>query len=722
MFSWLPAISVAAPSFLVGISAGIIPVLIHLIYRRRAPQILFSTLRFIRISTQKTARRRRIEDLLLMLFRILLFSLLAAALAQPFIKSGGFITPNAAVTAVVILDNSMSMTYSEGGVTRYTRATRVAQHIVRDLLPAGSSVALLFSNPTETSQSNGTDELEFTTDRDQVYQAIAGSQPAAGKADLVARLTAAYKALREINQPNREIYLVTDMQEVSWEADWQATEEEDADRDISLIVFPYGTEDYKNVAVTDIELMMRGRAAGSIAVVRAAIENSSPVEQEDILAVLLLDGEKKAERTVSVPADSTSNVTFSSSFDTAGWHTGQVRLEVDDYMPADNSRGFSVGITDQIRVLIVKEKANPISFLDPAFYLAAALDPGISTGIGLTAIERKDLPGKKLRDYGVIFLVDLAELPAATAAQLEDYVRKGGGLVIFLGPNTTPKTYPDALKPARIGGAAGEAGDRGTYCSVAWVDFESPLFKPFKDVPFANFSGIHVRRFFELFIRRAGQTTVLAKLDTARQSPFLVEGRLGHGRILLFASTADVSWGNFPVRNLFLPIMHQVVYYLTEDETGRTDYTAGDPVTILTPDPNQAVEVTDPLGRTKRLVPNPDAELSGLVYRDTSLTGKYTWRTESPPVVEGTFIVNPPAEESNLSTLSDKDLAQKLAGTKISFAHDREELHTLLTQIREGIQLWNYMLIVVLGIAIIECFLANKKKPEARKMGRKITP
>jgi len=60
-----------------------LPLLLHLLFKQKAPVISFSTLRFIRASLQQTAARRRIERWTLLICRALLIGLLIWALAQP---------------------------------------------------------------------------------------------------------------------------------------------------------------------------------------------------------------------------------------------------------------------------------------------------------------------------------------------------------------------------------------------------------------------------------------------------------------------------------------------------------------------------------------------------------------------------------------------------------------------------------------------------------------
>ena len=115
------------PLFLAGAATAIIPIIIHLIHKKRAPDVPFSTLRFLKICNMKTSRRKRFEDLLLLLMRVLILSILAFALARPIIKSGAFGTRQRNI--VLIVDNSMSMACRHQGVQRYDEAREMAHWI-----------------------------------------------------------------------------------------------------------------------------------------------------------------------------------------------------------------------------------------------------------------------------------------------------------------------------------------------------------------------------------------------------------------------------------------------------------------------------------------------------------------------------------------------------------------------------------------------------------------
>lgn len=73
---------------LIGLLAAGIPVLLHLLNRVRSPIVQFPTLRFLRLTAQKTSRRRHVQHFLLLLMRMAVFALIAMAIAGPLVHGG----------------------------------------------------------------------------------------------------------------------------------------------------------------------------------------------------------------------------------------------------------------------------------------------------------------------------------------------------------------------------------------------------------------------------------------------------------------------------------------------------------------------------------------------------------------------------------------------------------------------------------------------------------
>ncbi|MCL2648906.1 MAG: BatA domain-containing protein [Phycisphaerales bacterium] len=84
----LAAISFSDPVMLAGLAAAGIPVVLHLLNRIRSPIVAFPTLRFLKITAQKTSRRRQVQQYLLLLVRMAVFAMIAMAISRPLIRGG----------------------------------------------------------------------------------------------------------------------------------------------------------------------------------------------------------------------------------------------------------------------------------------------------------------------------------------------------------------------------------------------------------------------------------------------------------------------------------------------------------------------------------------------------------------------------------------------------------------------------------------------------------
>src|SRR5262249_38149091 len=116
-----------SPLFLLGAVAAAVPVLVHLVRRTRARRVQFPSLMFLRRIEQKTIRRRRLRNIVLLVMRCAALLLLALAFARPYFPG---LSSSAAgpreVRSVILLDSSYSMLYP--GV--FDRGRRAARDIV----------------------------------------------------------------------------------------------------------------------------------------------------------------------------------------------------------------------------------------------------------------------------------------------------------------------------------------------------------------------------------------------------------------------------------------------------------------------------------------------------------------------------------------------------------------------------------------------------------------
>lgn len=98
------------PWFLIGLLAVAIPIVIHLLQLRKPQRILFSNIAFIRAVEVVTVRHRRVQQLLILLARILTISALVFVFCRPFTSNKNYESGRALSGEVdVLVDNSSSM-------------------------------------------------------------------------------------------------------------------------------------------------------------------------------------------------------------------------------------------------------------------------------------------------------------------------------------------------------------------------------------------------------------------------------------------------------------------------------------------------------------------------------------------------------------------------------------------------------------------------------------
>ena len=151
-------------------TAGLIlaagPVIIHLLNRRRFRVVDWAAMDFLKEAMQRQRRILRLRDLFLLILRTLCILFFGLAMARPK-SDGGVVDADNPVHAILVIDNSLSMSYGSEGDTVLDKAKIAARELVKSL-PIGSRYSVL---PLCSSDSS-----DFTLDahatRDDAQAAI----------------------------------------------------------------------------------------------------------------------------------------------------------------------------------------------------------------------------------------------------------------------------------------------------------------------------------------------------------------------------------------------------------------------------------------------------------------------------------------------------------------------------------------------------------------------
>jgi hypothetical protein len=744
MFDFLGSFTLLSPWYLVGLSAAAIPLIIHLSRSRRTKKMRFSTTRFFTDQFLRSYRMSRLKELALLACRMALFAFLAMALTQPLYMPKGPIQlgKDGSRAVVLVIDNSASMGYREKGETLLDRARQGARTILDGLGPGDSASIVL------AGRRAGGPEVLFpkpTTQLSDVRQALDRLEVAALGGNLTAALAVAEKMAQDTPAANREVYVLSDLQVNGW-----AETGESIPSDPSRVSFAFirvqPEQTVANRAVTAVQYASARPMVGVPFAIRPLISVRGE-DRNDVVVRLYVDGERVGEQRVEKqPNGRWAMPRFYHAFPTGGWHAGHVEVE-DQTMPLDNRRSFTVEVLDSVKILAINGAPSRVARLDELFFLRLALTAsleGQKSPIAVDTVAATELTGAELSKYPLVILANVETLPAASVERLEEYVENGGSLLVFLGDKVNANFYNETLAgpnrrhggllPGRLAAVESDPATAKDIAFIGGADYDHPALAAFQDARFANLVGPSVT--FKALWRTTVPPQALV-MKASNGAPLLCEKSFGKGRVMMFTSSADRDWTNFPIRPVFLPWTHRLVAYLAQQSLGhQAPYRTGEIVTL----PSSVSDTGTPL-RVKK--PNGAVVSARLIsddtptfeFEDTSQPGIYTLVRPDQKDPAGLFAVNLDGYESDLTYLDnmlDEEItdaalttpeARMLATLKnrwnrpvMSYVDSPAEVGGALSTVRHGYKLWDYLLFVVLLFALFEPWLANRIS--ARLYGR----
>ena len=559
------------PLFLLGLGAVAVPVIIHLVYKIKARQVDFPTLRFLRQVDKKIARRQRLQELLLLAVRCLALLLLALALAGPAWKppaaaagTGAAAAKSSGVAAVIVLDDSYSMSLVDGEASVFSRAKSLAGEILKTL-STGDAVCVL------TSRS----EPAMLRDPEKLERSLSDLEPSLGGQALAAQIKAGLKLLEQTEALQRELYVISDFQQ-------RACDVKDIDcnvRNLTTMLIPVQPTRRENAAVTALEQIspFATTTAPFRVRVNAANRGGAPVSANLTIKV---DGKPAAEQLVALAPKSTTALAMDLTFDRPGWKLLTAEIDKDPLL-ADNKRLLSVRVRAKLGVLLVRSPLD--SGVSPSFYIEKALNPGgaASTGVSLAYCEPGTLAKENLDDYAVVMLAESTPTDDGALKNLRAFVATGGSLVIdgagidagqFNAKLATEAPGIPPLAPGKITGVLGVETDAGRAETIKELDIYHPIFARLRhgDAQLDLSSAAFFKAVkLEAFSGNGART--LARFSSG--DPAILERQFGLGRVIMFASALHTNSTNLPLKVSFLPMMHSLIVYLTtpaEIQSART--------------------------------------------------------------------------------------------------------------------------------------------------------
>jgi len=552
-------LSFANPALLFGALTAALPVIIHLISRRKVRRQQFSDLRFLDEVQSHQSRNLGIKRWLLLLLRVLALLLIALAVAQP--RWGGLAASGRGARSILfVIDTSASMQSHFQDGTRFGVALETVKGMIRSLpddtsvqiVTAGAGTSSLFDDwlPAKVVAGGSLQDLDCS----------------GGAFDLTAVLRESERQVSRAPGSPVEIVLLSDLQTVGDSPGLaEAAERLKRIGPVHLLVRKVG-ERVEGGGILDLALPGRAILPGENITLTATVTTQFAEE----VFWLDLDGRTVAETVVERPDDSADGgflgaprlIRFPLTVPSAGIHIGRIRKE-SDASPADDSRPFVLKVSKSLKVLLVHGADRSVDGPPGRGgwrYLAQALQPGGQPGaFQVSAVGAADLTTDALEKSDVAVFVNPGPLGRQALSGLSRWLEAGGSALFLIGEPTQAAYLESTLLPLfdLPGPVTWVARGGGNGQRVRIVDTSHPVFEGLEAAAMQTFAEVQVYSWFRI---NEGDRRVL--LSLTGEDPLLIEGRLGEGNFVLIPCDLQSTATDLAASSMALPFFQRLTAWL----------------------------------------------------------------------------------------------------------------------------------------------------------------
>jgi hypothetical protein len=686
--------SFLAPWFLLGALALALPVVFHLVRRTTRERTLFSSLLFLRPAPPRLTRRNRLEHLLLLLLRCAVLVLLAIGFARPFLQRAlpEDSSPSGPRRLVVLLDVSASL--RRGSL--WTEARAKAESILRSA--AAPDQAALFTFDRQLRPLISFEQwkpLALGPRAALVRQRLSEVGVGWGGTHLDQALVRAAEmaADTEKNQvPGPcQVILITDLQAGSR---LTALQGHDWPKGVDLIVERLQAPAASNAG---LHWMAESEETAAAAAIRLRVSNEPDSRREQFQVgwarpdgtllsnaaeVYVPPGQSRVVA-LPVPADATN--------------LDRVVLRGDD-VAFDNTVFVVPPVPVRIGVLYLGRESETDT-RQPLYFLRRAFQDTRRQSVRVVAPPPSaPLSAADLDAAGLFVVTDI--LPGDQARALRQQIASGKTLLFAPAGSAAAPTLAVLLGQDEC--RLSEAALTG-YAMLSEIDFRHPLFAPFADPRFSDFTTIHFWKYRRLEADSLSGARILARFDSGDAA--LVEMPVGKGRVLVLTSGWHPADSQLALSSKFVPLLYSVLATSGAAPPAPAQLMVGDslPLPGEWTRTNAAITVMRPDGSAWSAAPGTNQLAPALT------PGIYL--LQAGPATQRVAVNLDPAESRTapLPTEELERLGAPASRSPQTATRDRARQAQLQNaELESRQQLWRWLVVAALAVLLAETWLAGR--------------
>ena len=515
------------PSFLWGLLALSIPIIIHLFHFRRFKKVYFTNVHLLKEIKEETSAKSKLKSLLVLLSRLLALAMLVFAFAQPIISNKA-VEKNGPKIVSLFIDNSFSMQASKEEVPLLVRAKDKAKEVVKSYEETDQFIVL--THDLEAKHQRLVDQKTAISFIDDITNTP--------EVNTLSDITNVISRISSKDEEAEKIaYILSDFQKNI------SVFENPVDTSLEMNLLPIQSFQENNIAITNayFESPVAMNNASNALVVE--FQNNGNTDQ-DVQFRIFYKGQNRPQGIVKIPANSSVVDTVMLAVAETGWH--EVQLIIDDYpIQFDDNLHLTFEIKQQVSILNIHD-SNANRFLESAF---SSIDY-----YQLNQENNRNIKYNLFPAQDLIILDDLTDLSSGLIAELTKYVKNGGNLLIFpsvIANRTSYNQLLGQLNSDRLGDLSKE------NLTVSDINTQEFVFSEVYETQKKNLRLPEIKTNYALIKNQSSDFDWLLRFRSG--SNFLVKTKSDKGNVYLCSAPLNEKENNLVVNaEVFIPMLYKM--------------------------------------------------------------------------------------------------------------------------------------------------------------------
>lgn len=662
------------PYILYALIGLLVPILIHLFNFRRYKTVYFSNVAFLKNIKKDSQSTSVLKHLLVLLCRLLVYTFIILAFAQPFIPTGNQNTSDKKFISLYI-DNSFSMEglNSQGQLLELGKQQA---HAIVDAYENKHEFQVL-TNDFEARHQRSVSKSEVH----QLIDEIKISSQSKVLSQLVLRQQNAFKNTKA---NYAEFFIVSDFQESI--SDLNLIESNDNER---IHFLKLENSEQNNLYIDSCYFVQAVQKPGQTEELKVRLVNHSGKQYRNIPVSLKINGKQKALSSVDLSPNSTEEVSLNFTNQQQGINNAELSI-TDHPISFDDKLYFNFTMQEEISLLLIKGKTDGSAlkrlFNDSYFNL----EEQTVQQLDFSVFGNKQL----------IVLNGLLKLSSGLQQALKQYIAKGGKVLLFPSEDSDINSYNEFLSIVNAGRFETLKREK---IAIKSFRAEHILFNDVFEEIDQNISLPQVFAYFP--VKQQNYNTEESIFVMENDLPFLSSYTYDGGQLYLCSSPLDEKSNYFSKHALFVPTLYNIA---TQQSQQRLYYTIGKEASLNLPI-SERPEALAISSIDYKMIPaqqriNNNMRLS--VGNNIPKAGHYSF-SQGEDILSG-ISFNYDRKESALSYIDENQLEDFAAANENYSAiryTDSQQLTASISEQYKGKQYWKHALVLALIFLSLEMIL-----------------